>query len=162
MDIQGAVLGLVVEEPRFGYQVTKELGLNSPAPVYRALERLVQQGHVEPVDLALPELGKRPRVWYQATATGRAAHSRRTARQAARLLHERESAMATLANATPDDFSAVLDEYERQLLQDLAAEPDGDGLIAELVAEEKRLVNDARRRWVAYVRRRIADGLVDA
>ena len=75
-----AVLGLLAERPRHGYDIAAELKADQPlgeawrvsrALVYRALERLDDLGLVEPKQTE-PGDGGPPRTVYRPTRTGRA------------------------------------------------------------------------------------------
>ncbi len=152
MGVQEAVLGLVVEKPRYGYLLARELEPDhARAAVYRAIERLLEAGCLEPVEMAGDA---RQRKWYQATPAGIALYNR----QLARRHREQDDLLAGLSNI--GNIAALLDEYEQQLLEQ-AGESTGEGPIGELFALERRLVNDARLEWIVQAREMIANGLLD-
>jgi hypothetical protein len=54
----------------------------------------------------------------------------------------------------------IIDEYERQVLAQIGSESSTRpaGLVGELVAQERRLVQEARLRWISIAREAIDDG----
>jgi len=143
--VQEDVLSLVVEQAGYGYKIVKQLGDEySPAAVYKALGKLHELALIEPVE-GLRDT-TRPKKWYRATLRGANAHWDRVARA----LRDK------LQSAEPDSVAAVIDEineYELRVLEELRqnAVPQ-EGLIENLIATERRLVNQARLRWIAYAR----------
>ena len=147
MGVQEGVLGLVVKEPGYGYQIGRRLGDRfSTAAVYKALAELQDLDLIEPVEVL--EEGVRPRKWYRATTSGESLHREIVAKT----LRKR------LENATPESISAVIDEIdlcEQRALQELQRSPEQDDLVHALIADERRSVSQARLEWAARSRERI-------
>jgi DNA-binding PadR family transcriptional regulator len=156
MNVQDAVLSLIAERPDYGYRIVKRLEDEwSSAAVYKALGRLLEKGLIERDGNR--EVGKRIRKYYRTTQRG----VRRNAAQQAAMLHNlpgRDEIIRRLGGELSPNLGAVIDEYERQVL----AERSGcfsasEGLIAELVVQERTLVNEARQRWIHIAREAISD-----
>jgi DNA-binding PadR family transcriptional regulator len=152
--VQDAVLGLVVERPDYGYRIAQRLeGEWSSAAVYKAIGRLRERGLIEPTALESPG---RPRKHYRATGDGVSLNAARVAR----MLDERHELLSGLADAPREGIAVVIDEYERRVLAEIGAEPlpGVGGIMAELLAQERMLVNEARLRWIAIAREALGNG----
>lgn len=152
--MQEAVLGLVVDAPRYGYLIAQELEAeHAKTAIYESIKRLLDLGMIERVDM--PE-ARRERKWYQATARGRVRH----AKLVARALQQRDDLLGRLRKSPIDGLAPILDEYEallhRQIQGDLG---DGEGLVERLLAREREKVLEARLDWLAEAREMIANGL---
>jgi DNA-binding PadR family transcriptional regulator len=151
MGVQDAVLGMVVDQPDYGYRIVKRLEDEwSSAAVYKALRRLLERGLIEPtvVDVDGPRLRKP----YRATDRGVSLHAARVARVIRESPGRREM-LRRLRQAGPGSVAAVIDEYERQVLVELGGEALAPvGVVEDLLTKERRLVGEAQLRWIAMAR----------
>lgn len=152
MGVQDAVLGMVVDQPDYGYRIVKRLeDAWSSAAVYKALTRLLERGLIEPTLVAVD--GPRPRKHYRATERGVSLHAARVAR-AIQDSPGRQEMLRQLAQVGSGSVAAVIDEYERQVLAELGGEPPaGVGVVEDLLAKERLLVGEARLRWITMARK---------
>ena len=122
----------------------------SSTAVYKALERLLARGLIEPTVVDVD--GTRPRKHYRATERGASLHAARVA-HALRELPGRQESLRLLQEADPGSLGAVIDEYERQVLTELGGEaPAPAGVVDDLLAKERLLVQEARLRWITMAR----------
>lgn len=159
--VNAAVLSLVIERPSYGGEIGRRFearfdGLLATRQqhIYRALQRLVDDGLIEPIPLEGGDGSTRD--GWRATAAG--------ARLYRAWLREPvpygDDALAQirirLASARGDDLETVshlVDEYERAALA-LARRrvPRSGSLIERALDEERRVSADAALRWVAWLR----------
>jgi DNA-binding PadR family transcriptional regulator len=158
MGVQDAVLSMVVERPDYGYRIVKRLEDEwSSAAVYKALARLLELGLIERAELGASETEGRPRKHYRATARGADLNAARIARTIMELPGHRE--MLRCLQEAPRAAAMVVDAYERRVLEELRVQPPrAPGVLEDLVAKERVLVNEARLRWIVMVRE-VLDGL---
>ncbi|MBB4664772.1 helix-turn-helix transcriptional regulator [Conexibacter arvalis] len=170
-----AVLGLVIERPSYGYELSKRLQsrfgelleVRSPSHVYAALDRLQGEGLVEgmPAEVRTAEgPSRQPKVHYRATAAGAFAYRQWLAE---RLRDDEERVellgkLIAVGARDPEALGDMLDRYDaecvaatqRMPLADRAAagvEPPAE-FVRRLVAEERRFVLEAQLRWIDYAR----------
>jgi DNA-binding PadR family transcriptional regulator len=151
MGVQDAVLGMVVDRPDYGYRIVRRLEDEwSSAAVYKALGRLLERGLIERTVVDID--GARPRKHYRATQTGVSLHAARVAR-AIRELPGRQETLRWLRAADLGGVAAVIDEYEQQVLEQLGREaPAPAGVVEDLLAKERLLVQEAQLRWITMAR----------
>lgn len=173
--VTGALLGLLLERPGYGYELGKRLDERmgsawklTPSTIYSVLDRLESQ---EFVRRDVRELTGRPRarerVMYHATDQGAVAFERWLA-SPERKEPIRTQLLAKIAVARPEHapmLLAALDDYERDCLAMLAEasedeEPVGEGWNALL----SRVIEDAacehlraELQWVVSTRARIIE-----
>lgn len=170
--VNWGVLGLVIARPSYAYELACRferiyagaLSLSSVSHVYTALATLRERGLVQ--EVSAPADTSRSKRRYEATALGLSEHAQwlvgqvSEERRRQRLLVAQLGALAR----TPERASAVLAEYERACLEELAAaHPAGDatpgttGLVSRLMGEETRLTVAAKLRWVQYARAQLSE-----
>lgn len=173
-----AVLGLVIEQPSYGYELLRRLRerygelleVSSPSQVYAALDRLQREGLI----VHAPDAGERdddgpqrqPKVIYRATGDGARAHRRWLAE---RLWDDEQRVelvgrLITAGTQGPDALAALIDRCERDCTEAarLVSQPDpredasgGESersFVERLVNAERRFALEARRRWIDFAR----------
>lgn len=165
-----AVLGLLQEQPSYGYEVLVRFRSAfdaarwriSPQGLYASLDRLERDGLIEPVTQQARAASRRqPRTPYRVTASGAQELRRYLASpigpepSRAELLVRLQCMAARDAGA----LLALLDDHEQACLDELgrigeaaAAASAGAGLVERLTREEQRLGVQARLLWIAYAR----------
>jgi DNA-binding PadR family transcriptional regulator len=172
-----AVLALVIERPSYGYELWKRYedrfgGLYpvTTPRVYQCLGQLEARGLVEEIP-AKPEAIQRrqPKPHYRATSQGLFEHR---AWMAATFRDDplREELLRRFLATSARDAAALLEiinVYEQACLAEMAsARPSGSGLSPgqgsadahlrdQLIAEEARLAQESRLKFVAFARRLI-------
>jgi DNA-binding PadR family transcriptional regulator len=176
------VLSLVVERPGHGYEIwqryDERFGSLMPvvtSRIYKALDRLEEQGLVERIAGGGEGSVAQPKPKFVATAAGTQRHRAWIAKEL-RTDPIRDEVLQRVLAATVTDTSALLDvvsRYERACIEESDALPAMptreahsayailDGLRQQLLAEEKRLILDARFQWSAYARRKIRTALAE-
>jgi len=170
-----AVLALVIERPSYGYELSRrfderfgELYPVSRSRIYQVLDQLLRNGLIEqmPFDPERQSL-RQPRPHYKATAEGARLHREWMAAAIQEDPRREELLRRLLATSARDaaGMLQVVDIYERACLNDLAASPppaetDGTALPGQrlrdlLIAEEQRLAQEMRLKFVAFARRHI-------
>ena len=165
-----AVLGLVIERPSYGYELSRRCELRfdglldvGRSHVYAALDSLQRDGLIEPLPSPLPTASARqPRIHYRATEAGtRTFHVWIGEQQQEAARHAQVLArLAAIGAEETAALAALVDGYEREALADRdGALEDGDAeepLVTRLLREERRRVRDAQRDWLDWARRELA------
>ncbi len=171
------MLALVIEQPSHGYEVWQRFEARfgglfevGSSRIYQAVDALLADGLIEVLPGAPDASRRQPRPRYRATADGARAHRAWLAEELhgdpARLeLNRRLLATAADDAATLLD---VVDRYEQACLDEVAAlrtaaQPAAAAAPADaaatvrdrLLAEERRLVLDARLKWILFARRQL-------
>lgn len=147
--VQEAVLGCVVSGETHGYQIAKRLEQDwEKSAVYKALQRLREKGLIERASPA--DDRRKP---YHPTPAG----LRLSAARAGRLLAAREGTLASLLQGPVGRIETALDEAEQLILRDLNTEPAHPDPLTALLYLERRLINEAKLKWIAAVRERAGD-----
>jgi DNA-binding PadR family transcriptional regulator len=167
--VSWALLGLIIERPSYAYELARRfertydgaITLSSVSHVYTALANLRERGLVEEISGGGPESRSKRR--YRASRRGEQQHARWLIAQVAeerrrqRVLSVQLGALAQ----DPERAMAVLDDYERACLAEMAAAPPGGAedegpgvtrLVARLTGEETRLSVAAKLKWARYAR----------
>ncbi len=167
--VNWALLGLIIERPSYAYELAQRfernydgsIALSSVSHVYTALANLRERSLVEEVCNAGPQ--PRSKRHYRASELGQAEHARWLVgqvgeeRRRQRVLSVQLGALAH----DPERAIAVLDDYERACLAEIAAAPAGGAedqgpgvtrLVARLAGEETRLSVAAKLKWAQYAR----------
>lgn len=174
----GALLGLLLERPSYGYELAQRVnGRLGPAwrlatsSIYPVLDRLESDELIRRAVRDLPTRSRqRERVMYYATEKGLAAFEQWMERPVGKE-PVRTELLAKIAVSRPEDaprLLAALDQYERACLEILetsgvAARP-ADGwaaLVYELVDEAADQHVRAELAWIALARRRIRERAAD-
>jgi DNA-binding PadR family transcriptional regulator len=187
------VLGLLLEQPSHGYELSQRyderfgsFAAMSVPRVYAALDRLRDNGMIEPVALDTEQPVPKQHLMrrsYRVTAAGVQAY-RAWVAERMREDPQRPQLLARIASAGSlglDGVLDVIDRYERACLEELQALPaeahrtDDEELTAEqlaeiLIADQQRRELNARREWagnartlvLAQLRRRGEDGRGDS
>lgn len=167
--MNAAVLGLVIERPSYGYEVWQRFEARfgevidvGASRIYQAFDGLLADGLIEQAPGVPGGSRRQPRPCYRATDRGTDAHRTWLAEELrgdpARLeLHRR--LLATGADDLPT-LLQVVDRYEQGCLDEIAAlrpdaRPAAEAMRDRLLAEERRLVLEARMRWILFARRQL-------
>ncbi|HET6448139.1 MAG TPA: helix-turn-helix transcriptional regulator [Conexibacter sp.] len=170
-----AVLGLLQEQPSYGYEVLVRFRRAfaaaewdiSPQGLYASLDRLERDGLIEPVATQARVASRRqPKTPYRVTPTGAEALRRFLATAMAAEPSRAELLVRLQCGAARDNGAllALLDGHERACLDQLehiADEAparlagDDDALVERLAREERRLGIQARLMWIDYARKQL-------
>jgi DNA-binding PadR family transcriptional regulator len=166
--VSAAVLALVIEKPSYGYEVWQRFDARfgelldvGSSRIYQVVNQLLAEGMVEEVP-GEPERSRRqPRPTYRATALGARAHRQWLAEELrgdAEQLELRRRLLAIGANDAPALLD-VVDRYEQGCLDEIAelrTAPHAAAAVRDrLIAEERRLVLEARLKWILFARRQL-------
>ncbi|HKG03431.1 MAG TPA: PadR family transcriptional regulator [Conexibacter sp.] len=167
--VNAAVLGLVIERPSYGYEVWQRFEARfggvievGASRIYQAFDGLLADGLIEQASGAAVGSRRQPRPCYRATDRGTRAHRAWLAEELrgdpARLELNRRL-LATGADDVPT-LLAVVDRYEQACLDEMAelhpdARPAVKAMRDRLLAEERRLVLEARMKWILFARRQL-------
>lgn len=172
-----AVLGLLHEQPSYGYEVlvrfrrafdAADWGI-SPQGLYASLDRLERDGLIEPVATPAPAASRRqPKTPYRVTATGAAELHRflATPMTAEPSRAELLVRLQCVAERDAEALLGMLDSHEQACLDELGrigedapdhARPADDPLVERLAREERRLGIQARLMWIDYARRELRE-----
>lgn len=165
-----AVLGLLREQPSYGYEVlvrfrrafdAADWGI-SPQGLYGSLDRLERDGLIEPVATHDRDASRRqPKTPYRVTPTG-AEELRRFLATPMAAEPSRAELLVRLQCSRADDVGALmamLDGHERACLDELRRIGDDAAgtLVERLAREERRLGIQARLTWIDYARRQLRE-----
>lgn len=167
--MNAAVLALVIERPSYGYEVWQRFEARfggvidvGASRIYQAFDGLLADGLIEQVSGVAGGSRRQPRPCYRATAVGASAHRDWLAEELrgdpARLELNRR-----LLAAGADDVPTLLqvvDRYEQACLDEMAelrtdARSAPAAMRDRLLAEERRLVLEARMKWVLFARHQL-------
>jgi DNA-binding PadR family transcriptional regulator len=171
-----AVLGLLLEQPSYGYEVLVrfrrafEAGrwAVTPQGLYASLDRLERDGLIEPVEQRDPTASRRqPKTPYRVTSAG-ARELRRFLDRPMAAEPSRAELLVRLQCAASHDAAGLLRAlagYERACLEELdrigdetGADPPHTRSLAErLTLEDRRLALQARLTWIDYARRELRE-----
>jgi len=168
-----AVLGLLLEQPSYGYEVLVRFRQAfdagqwavSPQGLYASLDRLERDGLIEPVAAPAGEARRRqPKTPYRVTAQG-ARELRQFLESPINADPSRAEFLVRLQCAVSKDAAALLellDGYENACLEELArigAEGGTDrqviDLVERLALEDRRLGLQARLNWIEFAREQL-------
>lgn len=174
--VNTAVLALVIEKPSYGYEVWQRFDARfggvlevGSSRIYQVVNGLLEDGLIEELPGAGGGSRRQPRPCYRATARGTRAHREWLAEELRgdpTRLELNRRLLAAGANDRPT-LLAVVDNYEQACLDEMAelrtgaggaADADGSGDDAvrdRLLAEERRLVLEARLKWILFARRQL-------
>lgn len=170
--VNWAVLGLLIERPSYGYELTQRfeysygelVELSSPSHIYTALDVLMSRGMIEElrVDGVMGRVPRQPKLHYAATAAGVAAYEEHLVEEGAEERRRGQLfALKMMAFVRGEGRGAdVLDRCEEACDEEVAKPSrivgggiDGGGRITErLVEENDRLLVEARRSWFIEAR----------
>ena len=168
--VGAAVLALVIEKPSYGYEVWQRfeqrfgslLDVGS-SRIYQVVNGLLDEGLIEQVPGGGVGSRRQPKPRYRATARGAREHRRWLAEELRddplrSELHRRLLAIG--ANDAPTMLELV-DRYEQACLDEMAqigghARTSAVAVRDRLLAEEQRLVLEARLKWILFARRQAA------
>jgi DNA-binding PadR family transcriptional regulator len=172
--VGAAVLALVIEKPSYGYEVWQrferrfgELLDVGSSRIYQVVNGLLADGLIEELPGSKDSTRRQPRPRYRATARGLAAHREWLAaelRDDPVRFELRRRLLAVGADDAPV-LLEVVDRYEQACLDEVARlaldadpgrSPATEGAVCErLLAEERRLVLEARLKWILFARRQL-------
>lgn len=167
--MHAAVLALVIEQPSYGYEIwqrfeTRFAGVIDvgASRIYQAFDRLLDDGLIEQLPGAAGGNRRQPRPCYRATARGTDAHRAWLAeelRNDPTRLELNRRLLATGGDDAPT-LLAVVDRYEQACLDEIAALPTDTrsapaAMRDRLLTEERRLVLEARMKWILFARRQL-------
>jgi DNA-binding PadR family transcriptional regulator len=178
-----AVLALVIERPSYGYEVWQRFEARfggvidvGASRIYQAFDGLLADGLIEQAPGVAGGSRRQPRPCYRATDRGTDAHRAWLAEELrgdpARLELSRRL-LATGADDIPT-LLQVVDHYEQACLDEMAelridagpttgfaggaagsAGGAPDAMRERLLVEERRLVLEARMKWILFARRQL-------
>lgn len=167
--MHAAVLALVIEKPSYGYEVWQRFEARfagvidvGASRIYQAFDGLLEGGLIEQLPGAAGGSRRQPRPCYRATARGANVHRTWLAEEL-RSDPTRLELNRRLLVAGADDVPtllAVVDRYEQACLDEIAALPtdirsEPGAMRDRLLTEERRLVLEARMKWVLFARRQL-------
>lgn len=180
--INWALLGLVIQRPSYGYELVQRfertygdaLELSSASQIYTALDTLARRSLIESVP-SEEQHGRQPKPHYRATDEGTRSYEQWLVHQLRQERRRSRMFAQQLAMLPPEAALRVLDRCEQACLAQASAvaapaaanggpvrtgsrqAPGGraSGLTARLIAEEGRLVFDAKLAWIDYARREL-------
>lgn len=171
--VSWALLGLVIERPSYGYELSKRferryaqyLPIRSGSHIYRSLKTLKCEGLIEQTCAARgPQATRRARPWYGATERGVLGYCKWLETTALTQLLPSEVFVCALAalRRRPDAALSVIASCERAYL--LRVEEIGDrgrfalhkraptDLAGRLLSAERRLAIEVTLPWISYAR----------
>jgi DNA-binding PadR family transcriptional regulator len=165
--VNWALLGLIIARPSHAYELAhrfelvygEALTISSTSHIYWGLGKLRELGLIR--EVASTEGAPRSRRRYEPTEEGLAEYAAWLAGQVAEERRRQRVVVSQLGalGRSPERARALLDEYEKACLEELAqvSSPDEQlsgttGLVARLAAEETRLSIAAKLRWAQYAR----------
>jgi DNA-binding PadR family transcriptional regulator len=137
--IYWAVLGLVIEQPSYGYELAHRferlyadlLTVSGMSHIYIALSRLAERGLIEAVEPDAHQgapVGRQVKICFQSTAAGVDSYGEWLIAQAGESARRSRVFLRQLAVLQPQAALRVLEAYERECVQQLrAAESDDRG-----------------------------------
>jgi DNA-binding PadR family transcriptional regulator len=173
--VNAAVLALVIERPSYGYEVWQRFEARfgevidvGASRIYQAFDGLLADGLIEQAPGVAGGSRRQPRPCYRATASGTRAHRAWLAEELRGDPARLELNRRLLATGADDvaTLLQVVERYEQACLDEMAAlrtdaRPTGSaggaaGAMRErLLAEERRLVLEARMKWILFARRQL-------
>lgn len=167
--VNAAVLALVIEQPSYGYEVWQRFEARfggvldvGASRIYQAFDGLLDEGLIEELPAAAEVARRQPRLRYRATERGRRLHRVWLAEELRDDPVRAELSQRLLATAADDRATLleVVDRYEQACLDEMAqlAAPERTTIGAvrdRLLAEERRLVLEARMKWILFARRQL-------
>ena len=162
------MLALVIEQPSHGYEVWQRFEARfgglfevGSSRIYQAVDALLSDGLIEVLPGVVDGSRRQPRPRYRATADGALAHRAWLAEELHGDPARLELNRRLLATAA-DDAAALLDvvdRYEQACLDEVAAlrtaAAPATAVRDHLLAEERRLVLEARLKWILFARRQL-------
>jgi DNA-binding PadR family transcriptional regulator len=172
--VNWALLGLIIERPSYAYELARRfertysgaITLSSVSHVYTALGNLRERHLVEEVCANRAEPRSKRR--YRASQLGREEHARWLIGQVAEERKRQRVVTVQLGVLAqdPERAIAVLEDYERACLAEIASAPAGGTeeqgpgvtrLVARLTGEETRLTIAAKLKWARYARAQLVE-----
>jgi len=155
-----AVLATIIEQPGWRYDITTRFDVRfgrllpvTDRRVYQVVDDLLAEGLVE----VIHEDPRRRH--FGATGHGRDAHARWLAEGMREDPERLEMRVGIVAASVYDQQATfeLLRRYREVVLADMASGPTGpQGIQAELLDRERRMVNEASLRWIEYAVERLA------
>jgi DNA-binding PadR family transcriptional regulator len=178
--VNWAVLGLLIEKPSYGYELSKryERSYGAFLPVgtshiYEALKSLEKRSLIEPMPAELTAGTRRqPKVHYRATAKGAREYRHwlaRTMRDDSQR-HELLGRLLSVSAVDTDALLTILDRYEQECLAEQASLPTpveeqpeaatspARALARRLASELRRVTLHADLMWIDWARAEIRAG----
>lgn len=165
--IRLAVLAIILERPGYGYDIATRVNRRfagaiqvTEQRVYQVIDDLLDGGLIREVDHPLTARTSRRalRQHYAGTPAGDRTHRDWLAAGLREDPHRSAMLVNILATSVHDPAEALrlLDLYEQAIMAATVAEhPSPGGLQGDLIERERRMVGEARRRWIAYARERL-------
>lgn len=169
--VGAAVLALVIEKPSYGYEVWQRferrfgglLDVGS-SRIYQVVNGLLDEGLIEELPGSVDPSRRQPRPRYRATERGLGEHREWLAaelRDDPVRFELRRRLLAVGADDAPM-LLGVVDRYEQACLDEMAelrtsadTAAAADGVCDRLLAEERRLILEARLKWILFARRQL-------
>lgn len=166
--VHAAVLALVIEKPSYGYEVWQRFEQRfggvlevGSSRIYQVVNSLLDEDLIEEVPGEPDRSRRQPRPRYRATARGARAHRGWLADELRGDAQQLELRRRMLAIGCGDAASLleIVDRCERGCLDEMAELRAADGETADvcerLLLEERRLVLEARMKWILFARRQL-------
>ena len=163
-----AVLGLLLEQPSYGYEVLVRFRRAfdaarweiTPQGLYASLDRLERDGLIEPVDAGDRYASRRqPKTAYRVTSSGEdelqaflATPMSADASRAELLVR-----LQCVGSHDVEALVRLLDGHEQACLDELGRDGAGDSLVERLALEERRLRIQAQLMWIDFARRELRE-----
>lgn len=167
--VNAAVLALVIEKPSYGYEVWQRFDQRfggllevGSSRIYQVVNRLLDEGLIEEIAGDGGHSSRQPKPRYRATALGTRTH-REWLADDLRGDPQRAELHRRLLAIGVDDTHTMLElvgRYEQACLDEMAelrtaAHTAAAALRDRLIAEERRLVLEARLKWILFARRQL-------
>ena len=169
--IRLAVLAIILERPGYGYDIATRVNRRfagaihvTEQRVYQVIDDLLDGGLIQEVEHPTSERTSRRAVrqHYAGTPDGDRTHREWLAAGLREDPHRSAMLVNILATSVhdPDEALRLLDLYEQAIMSATpAACPSQGTLQGDLIDRERRMVGEARRRWIAYARERVRAGM---
>lgn len=171
--VNWALLGLVIERPSYGYELTQRferiygglLNLQGPSQIYMGLDSLMGRGYIEEMENPTHNSSKsrQPRPYYRATRTGVRCYLDRPLMRVGEELRDARVLVYEVAGLPPQTALSVIDRYEKLLhdeLEGLISHTSrdhgyggGSTLAERLAAQDECIAIKGKLLWVQCARR---------
>jgi DNA-binding PadR family transcriptional regulator len=163
-------LALVIEKPSYGYEVWQRFDQRfsgllevGSSRIYQVVNGLLAEGMIEEIPGDARRSTRQPKPRYRATELGESTHRQWLAEDLHGDAQRVELRRRLLAISAHDAHTMldVVDRYEQACLDEMAElqtsvpRPGVAAMRETLLAEERRLVLEARMKWILYARRQL-------
>jgi DNA-binding PadR family transcriptional regulator len=168
--VKSALLALLIERPTYTYELSKRFDQRfgdlfgiGQARVYQLVTEMLGEELIEIMGQSGGRSSRQPKPHYRATKVGARLHREWLASTFQDDPLRTELLLRLLSTGTNDARSMlmVVDSYERMCLDEMVTSGTQEspirprGLREVLIAEQERLLRDARLKWAAFARKQI-------